>query len=148
MLNNTNKIKNLNEMELSFVENLPLNLVLEIPLEILFTLSKIYKNNINAFGSIIVKRAKITPLKLKFVSINVIVKPRVNPFKDKVTKVIGENKTLVLNKTKTNIGVATVKNVVFKVCIIVKFPFWMAFMYSIKSFLRYVTISESKYVNK
>lgn len=148
MLNNTNKIKNLNEMELSFVENLPLNLVLEIPLEILFTLSKIYKNNINAFGSIIVKRVKITPLKLKFVSINVIVKPRVNPFKDKVTKVIGENKTLVLNKTKTNIGIAPVKNVVFKVCIIVKFPFWMAFMYSIKSFLRYVTISESKYVNK
>ena len=106
---------NLNEIELSTPKNLFLNLVLQIPLEILLTHKITYINIIKAFGIKIVKIVISIPLKLKFVIIKVIVNPRVNPFKDNITKVIGENIMLVLNKTKTTIGIAKLKIVVFRV---------------------------------
>ena len=139
---------NLNEIELSTPKNLFLNLVLQIPREILLTHKITYINIIKAFGIKIVKIVMSIPLKLKFIIMKVIVNPRVNPFKDNITKVIGENITLVLNKIKTTTGTAKVKIVVFEVYKILKFPYLIVFMYSIKSFLRLVTVWESKYVNK
>ena len=110
MLTKINKLKNFMDMQLSLVENLPLSLVLDIPLDILFTHSKTYKNTVIMLGIIIVRTVNKTPLRSKFVSINVTVNPNVKPFNDKITRVIGEKIMFVLNKIKITIGTTDDKN--------------------------------------